>query len=93
MCDLRWQLKQQKYKSTEAGLEYRKVIRGVRKKMKAAKEKWTEEQCKNIEKGMMSRGLQHPQGSHQDPTAQVSSHRRQQWKHPDGKHSWSKPVD
>ena len=22
--------------------------------MKAAKEKWTEEQCKNIEKGMMS---------------------------------------
>ena len=50
MCDLRWQLKQQKYKSTEAGLEYRKVIRGVRKKMKAAKEKWTEEQCKNVEK-------------------------------------------
>ena len=47
MCDLRWQLKQQKYTSTEAGLEYRKVIRGVRKKMKAAKEKWTEEQCKN----------------------------------------------
>ena len=26
----------------------------VRKKMKAAKEKWIREQCKNIEKGMMS---------------------------------------
>ena len=28
--------------------------REVRKKMKAAKEEWTEEQCKNTEKGMMS---------------------------------------
>ena len=28
--------------------------REVRKKMKAAKEEWTEEQCKNIEEGMMS---------------------------------------
>ena len=36
---------------------------------------------------------QHPQVCHQDPTAWVSSHRRQQWKHPDGKHSCSKPVD
>ena len=47
------QLKPQKYTSTEAGLEYRKVNREVRKKMKAAKEEWTEEQRKNIEKGMM----------------------------------------
>ena len=39
--------------SNEAGLEYRKVNREVRKKLKAAKEEWTEEQCKNIEKGMM----------------------------------------
>ena len=38
----------------EAGLEYRKVNREVRKKMEAAKEEWTEEQCKNIEKGMVS---------------------------------------
>ena len=53
MCDLRWQLKQQKYTSTEAGLGYRKVNREVRKK-NAAKEEWTEEQCKNIERGMMS---------------------------------------
>ena len=29
--------------------------REVRKKMKAAKDEWTEEQCKNIEKGIMSR--------------------------------------
>ena len=29
--------------------------REVRNKMKAAKEEWTEEQCKNTEKGMMSR--------------------------------------
>ena len=28
--------------------------REVRKKMKAAKDEWTEEQCKNIEKGIMS---------------------------------------
>ena len=35
-------------------LEYRKVNREDGKKMNAAKEEWTEEQCKNIEKGMMS---------------------------------------
>ena len=51
-CDQKWQLKQQKYASTEAGLGYRKVNRDVRKKMKAAKEEWTEEQSKNMEKGM-----------------------------------------
>ena len=49
MCNQRRQLKQQKYTSSEAGLEYRKV----RNKMKAAKEEWIEKQCKNIEKGMM----------------------------------------
>ena len=54
LCDQRRRLKQQKYTSTEAGLEYGKVNREVRKKMKAAKEEWIEEQCKNIEKGMMS---------------------------------------
>ena len=43
LCNRRWQLKQQKYTSTEAGLEYRKVNREVRKKMKAAKEEWIEE--------------------------------------------------
>ena len=32
LCDQRWQLKQQQYTSTEAGLEYRKVNRKVRKK-------------------------------------------------------------
>ena len=34
--------------------EYRKVYREVGKKMKAAKERWIEEQCKNVEKGIMS---------------------------------------
>ena len=54
LYDQRRHLKEQKYTSTEAGLEYREVNREVRKKMKAAKEEWTEEQCKNIERGMMS---------------------------------------
>ena len=54
LCEQRWQLKQQKYTSAEAGLEYRKVSREVRKMMKSAKEEWIEEQCKNIEKRMMS---------------------------------------
>ena len=46
-------MKQQKYTSTEAGLEYRKVNREFRTKMEAAEEEWTEEQCKSIEKEMM----------------------------------------
>ena len=33
---------------------HRKVSREVRKETKAAKEEWTEEWCKNKEKGMMS---------------------------------------
>ena len=49
LCNQRRHLKQQKYTSTEAGLEYRKVNRDVRKKMKAAMEEWIEEQCKNME--------------------------------------------
>ena len=52
--DERRQLKQQKYTSTEAGLEDVKMNREVRKKTVAAKEEWIEEQCKNMEKGMMS---------------------------------------
>ena len=40
--DQREQLNQ-KYTSTEAGLEYGKVNRELRGKMKAAKEKWTDE--------------------------------------------------
>ena len=54
LCDQRRQLKQQKYASTEAGLVYSKVSREVRKKMKAEKAEWIEEQCKNIEKGMVT---------------------------------------
>ena len=54
LCDQRWQLKQHKYINTEAGLEYRKMNTEVMKKMKAAKEEWTEKQCKNLEKGVMS---------------------------------------
>ena len=70
--DQRRQLKQHKYTSTEAELEYRKVNREVRKKMKAEKEAWIEKQCKNIEGSdvrKQQRGQQHHQGSHQDPTA------------------------
>ena len=40
LCDQRQQLKQQKYASTEAGLEHRKVHREVRNKMKAAQGEW-----------------------------------------------------
>ena len=47
ICDQRQQL-QQKYTSTEAGPEYRKVNVEVRKK-----EEWIEEKCKSIENGMM----------------------------------------
>ena len=54
LCEQRRQLKQEKYTSTETGLEYRKVNREVRKKMNATKEEWIEEQCKNTEKGMKS---------------------------------------
>ena len=54
LCDQRRQLRQQKFTGTEAGLDYRKVNREVRKKMKAASQGWTEEQCKNIQKEMMS---------------------------------------
>ena len=32
---------------------YKKVNDEFKKKMKAAKEKWIEEQCKNMEKGMI----------------------------------------
>ena len=54
LCDQRRQLKQQKNMSTEVELEHRKVNREVMEKMKTATEEETEEQCKNIEKGMMS---------------------------------------
>ena len=75
LCDQRRQLKQQKCTCTEAGLECRKVNREVRNKMKAAKEEWVEEQCKNIEKTMMSRNIKEAYkkkkspGSHQNLTA------------------------
>ena len=72
MCAQRRQLKQQKYTSTEAGLKYRKVNKEVRKKVKAAKEERTEEQCKNIEKGMMSGESQETHDTlktHQNPAA------------------------
>ena len=51
LCDQTWQLK---YTSTKVQQGYRKVNREVRNKMKAAKEQWIEEQCKNKETGMMS---------------------------------------
>ena len=54
LCEQRGQQKQLQYTSTAAELEYRKVNREFRNKMKAAKEEWIEEQCKNTEKGMMS---------------------------------------
>ena len=92
----RQQLKQQKYTSTEAELEYRKVNREVWKKMKAAKREWIEEQCNNIKKGMMSENNKEAYNTIRlsaRPNNIVSSHRRQQWKHPGGEHSRSKPVD
>ena len=44
LCDRRRQLKHQKYASTEAELQYRKMYRKVGKKTKAAMKEWTEEQ-------------------------------------------------
>ena len=54
LCDKGQQLKQQKYTSTKAGPEYRKVKREVKKKVQAAKKEWTDEQHKNTEKGVMT---------------------------------------
>ena len=54
VCYQRRKLKQQKNTSTEAGLDYRKVNSEVRKKIKATKEKWIKEQCKNIKTDTMS---------------------------------------
>ena len=50
------------------------------------------EQCKNIEKGMMSGNSKEAYNTlkAQDPT--ISSHHGQQWK-ADGKHSCSEPMD
>ena len=88
LCDQRRQLKQQKYTSTAVGLAYRKINKEVRKKKKAAKEEWTEEQCKDIEKGMMSGNSKEAYNTLKAFTK--TQRRRQQWKHPDGKHSYSK---
>ena len=44
LCDQRQHMKQQKYISTEAGLECRKMNKEVRKKIKAAEEERPEEQ-------------------------------------------------
>ena len=60
--------------------------REVRRRIKAAKGEWIEEQCKSIEKGMMLGTIP----SRLSPRANSIS---QQRKNPDGKHSCSKPVD
>ena len=81
-----------KYTSTEAGLEYRKVNREARRRMQAAKEEWTEEQCNNIKKGMMSENNKEAYNTIRlstRPNNVVSSHRRQQWKHPGGERGCS----
>ena len=44
LCDRKRQLRRQKHTSTEALLKYRKVNRVARKKMKAEKGEWIEEQ-------------------------------------------------
>ena len=66
-------------------------------KMKAAKGECTGEQYKNIEKRMTKGNSKETYNTlkalSQNPTAYVSSHRRQPFKHPDRKHSCSKPMD
>ena len=52
MRNQRRQLRQQKHASIEEWLEYREVNREVKKKLKAAKEKWIEGECSNKEKEM-----------------------------------------
>ena len=73
LYDQRRQLKQEKYTSTEAGLEYRKVNREVGKKMKAVKEEWVEKQARKQREGkdvrIQQRGLLNPLSYRQDPTA------------------------
>ena len=76
----------------------RKVNREVSKKMNAAQEECFEEQCKNIEKGMTSGNNKETYNTTKALT-KTQQHKsavlkqRQQWKHPDKKHSCSKPVD
>ena len=81
--------------SIETGLEYRKVNGEVRKKVKAAKEEWIKERCRNTEKGEKGVTAENSKEAYntlkaQDPT--ISSHHGQQWK-ADGKHSCSEPMD
>ena len=92
LCDQRRQPKQQKYTSTEAGQEHRKVNSEVGKKMKAAKEEWIEEQCKNVEKRMMS-GICKEAYNTLNALTKTQQHKSSVtensnwWKHPDGKQS------
>ena len=65
--------------------------REVRKKMKAAKEEWTEEQCKNTEKGMSGNSREayntlNPLTKTQQHKSSVTENSNW-WKHPDGKQS------
>ena len=70
---------------------------GKTKKIKAAKDEWTEEKCKNIEKGMISGNSKEAYNTlyaltkTQQPKSAVNEDGS--GKHPDGKHSCSKPVD
>ena len=55
----------------ETQLEDRKVNREVRKTMQAAREECTEEQCKNIKKGMMSENTKEAYDTQQHKSAVI----------------------
>ena len=92
MCDQRGQQKQQKYTSTEAGLENRKANREVRKKrrqqrksgLKSSARTWRREWCQKTAKRPTTLLMISPRPN-------SISHRRQKWKHPDEKYSCSTP--
>ena len=58
---------------------------------------WIEEQCKNMEKGMMSgcskEGCNTIKAVTKTQQHKYAAIEEKQWKHPDGKHSRCKPVD
>ena len=51
LCDERRTLKRNKHSSPEGAAQYRAINTRVRAKMKEAKEKWLDDQCRDIERG------------------------------------------
>ena len=94
LCDQRQQLKEQMYTHWSRTRVQEDELRSQEEA--EGRKEWVDlgavqEHREGNDVRKQQRRLQHPRGSHQHPTAWVSSHRRQQLKHPDRKHSPSEP--